>query len=214
MDINPLRDNTLKYLSPSPFCDKFAVAQDTKEVSGVIPGIGSRRPSTAGAHRRSTNSSDYGSTGGISCSGTGLGSTAATRGSRAARPKSASASRSRSFLEVQGSSTVCQLCLLGDFKPLGRNLQTRGYKYCSVLRETIVGRLLVCFSSKRSWHGSNLARAFVWELGKLQQLCVGEIHGEGRFVGLAKVLSVIMWAKRGVESGSTPWAWNLFCFFL
>eukprot|EP00903_Cladosiphon_okamuranus_P015372 g14198.t1 len=109
-DGNPTlrRDSRISYTSPQRSSVKARRQEglDTKEVSGVIPGIGSHRPSTAGAYRRPTNNSENGPTGGISCSGTGPGSTTAKRGVRAARPKSASVSRTRSFLEAQESSTT------------------------------------------------------------------------------------------------------------
>eukprot|EP00752_Nemacystus_decipiens_P006670 g5997.t1 len=98
-DGNPTlrRDSRTSYTSPlrSPVKTRRQKGLDTKEVSGVIPGIGNR-PSTAGARRRSIDRSE---------NGTGIGAMGVTRGGRGARPKSASACRSRSFLEVKGSST-------------------------------------------------------------------------------------------------------------
>ena len=112
----------------------LAVAQDTTEVSGIIPGIGAR-PSTAGTYRRSTDYPENGTTGGVSCSGMGVGATAITRGGRGARPKSASASRSRSFLEVKGSFTVCHDCpvYFKASRSFGYNLHGGGLHVGSVV---------------------------------------------------------------------------------
>ncbi|CAN0337260.1 unnamed protein product, partial [Pylaiella littoralis] len=116
-DGNPTlrRDSRTSYTSPqrSPIKARRQNLRDTKEVRGVIPGTGAR-PATAGAYRRSSSRQGNGVGDSSGIGGSAAGIDRATRTGAAAhggsaRPKSASASGSRSFLEVHGSSTVCGL---------------------------------------------------------------------------------------------------------
>ncbi|CAN0102954.1 unnamed protein product, partial [Ectocarpus fasciculatus] len=115
-DGNPTlrRDSRTSYTSPqrSPTKARRPKGPDVREKSGVIPGVGAR-PATAGSYRRS---STYSGSSDVGCSGLAVSGAPrmvpATRGrglgggtGGGARPKSASVSRSRPFLEVHGSST-------------------------------------------------------------------------------------------------------------